>query len=127
MSKLIAAGLFVVVFTSGCAFFMGTPETTAADASSPEAEGGSGAAPADAVTCDTIESLETEKAALDASAQVDFDGSIFSCESGGVFGSALKVAQQGEALTLTAMREGVEVVLVGRNDGKTLVVASEDG
>lgn len=81
-----------------------------------------------AASCEAdIQKLDAERAALDTATQVDFDGSLFNCETAGVFGSTIKVAQQGMTVTLTAMHEGSAVVLEGTNDGKTLVVTSADG
>lgn len=92
----------------------------------PPAEGAA-AAEAPPVSCaPAIASLASERAALTAAAEPDFDGSLLLCDTGGVFGP-LKVAQTGAALTLSAMHEGAEVVLSGGHDGKTLVAVSADG
>ncbi len=126
MSNRLVLAPLALFLVSGCAFFMGTPEPTPADpAADPSTE--PTADPAPAASCEEgIQKLDAERATLDTATQVDFDGSIFTCETAGVFGSAIKVGQQGMTLTLTAMHEGSEVVLEGTNDGKTLVVTSAD-
>ncbi len=85
------------------------------------------AAEAPPVSCaPAIASLASERAALTAAAEPDFDGSLLLCDTGGVFGP-FRVAQAGAALTLSAMHEGAEVALSGGHDGKTLVAVSADG